>query len=141
MKLRDVLSAKDNALQTIEPSASLAQVVAKLVDANCGSLIVVDADVMVGIITERDILRTVATCGDPLAEIEVYERMTGDVITGDPNDDIQSAMATMTNHRIRHLPVMKDGSLSGMISIGDLVKTQQDLLAVENHYLKTYIQG
>jgi CBS domain-containing protein len=67
--------------------------------------------------------------------------MTRKVITGSPGDLVEEAMGQMTVHRIRHLPILEDGRLAGIISIGDLVKAQHQQFAIENHYLKTYIQS
>ena len=67
--------------------------------------------------------------------------MTEDVITGAPDDNVNKIMGIMTVHRIRHLPILLDGQLAGMISIGDIVKAQHNQLTMENHYLKSYIQG
>jgi CBS domain-containing protein len=96
---------------------------------------------MLGIITERDILRACAAHHAPLAARKVADAMTTDVITASPGDCVEEAMGLLTDRRIRHLPVMDDDQLIGMISIGDVVKAQHDALSMENHYLKSYIHG
>ena len=141
MKLREILQRKGSAVYSIEPSASLADVVAQLVEKNCGSLLVCEGDKMLGIITERDILRACDGIEDSLKDIPVEARMTTDVKTGDPDDEVSKAMGMMTESRIRHLPILEDGKLAGMISIGDVVKAQHQQLTVENHLLKTYIMS
>ena len=141
MMLREILRVKGRAVHTIGPRATLADVVQKLVECNCGSLVVCDGDAMVGIITERDILRTVASRPVPLSNIAVEERMTRDAITGLPEDEVEEVMGLMTRQRIRHLPVLEDGKLAGIISIGDVVKAHHDRLCMENEYLMHYIQG
>jgi CBS domain-containing protein len=140
MKLREILQAKGCEVHTIGAQATLHDVVQKLVDKNCGSLVVIDEGRMVGIITERDILRATAA-GLGMPETRVADRMSVNLITGRRDDDVESSMGLMTRHRIRHLPITDQDELVGMISIGDVVKAQHDSLSVENHYLKSYIQS
>ena len=101
----------------------------------------IDGDRLAGIITERDILRTCASDERPLSEIRVYERMTVDIVTATPDEDVNTVMGMLTKHRIRHLPIIEQDRLVGIISIGDVVKSQFDLLSMENHYLKSYINS
>ncbi len=75
----------------------------------------------------------------PLAEVKVGEAMSTTLITGTPDDEVEEVMGLMTTHRIRHLPVLCEGRLAGMISIGDVVKAQHDRLAMENRFMKDYI--
>ncbi len=140
MKLRDLLQVKGHEVHTISPGATLKDVALKLVDKNCGSLVVTEHGQMVGIVTERDILRATAA-GKSLDETSVAEQMSPHPITGSPDDEVESVMGLLTKHRIRHLPVMVDGQLTGIISIGDVVKAQHDRLSLENHYLKSYIHS
>jgi CBS domain-containing protein len=141
MQLKEILELKGDVVHTIGPRETLADVVRKLVAWNCGSLVVCDGDRMVGIITERDILRASADLSQPLEAVAVESRMTAEVVTGTPDDRVQDVMGLLTEKRIRHLPVLQDGRLVGMISIGDVVKAQHDRLTMENHYLKNYIQS
>lgn len=141
MQLREILTAKGSNVLTIEPTASLADVVEKLVENRCGSLVVCDGETMVGIISERDILIAVAQVSEPLNAVMVHGRMTTDVVTGVPEDTVSEIMGLMTEKRVRHLPILDDGKLAGLISIGDIVKAQHHQLTVENHYLKNYIQS
>jgi CBS domain-containing protein len=141
MKLSDILFDKGRIVLTISPSASLDDVVQKLVEHNCGSLVVCEGANMVGIITERDILRACAARRAPLEKLTVGDHMTPEPITAEFTDEVSRVMGLMTKHRIRHMPIVEDGRLAGIVSIGDLVKAQHDQLTVENHYLKTYIQG
>ena len=141
MNLREILSVKGRTVHTIGPRATLADVVRMLVELNCGSLVVCDGDAMVGIITERDILKTVAARPKPLEEISVEERMTRDALTAVPEDEVEDVMGLMTQRRIRHLPVLEDGKLAGIISIGDVVKAHHDRLCMENEYLMHYIHS
>ena len=141
MKLGDILQAKGTNVFTIGPRATLAEAAAGMVEHNCGSLVVCELDKVVGIITERDILRACVTQDHPLSDVRVEERMTRNVITGSANDKINDVMGWMTNMRIRHLPVLEKGLLAGLVSIGDVVKAEHSLLSVENQYLKNYIQS
>ena len=144
MKLADILAHKGYKVHSIRPSASLAEVVQVLVRHNIGSLMVCDDEDckrMRGIITERDILRACAARRAPLETLQVADTMTSDVVTAAPHDSVEDIMGLMTDHRIRHLPVLEHGELVGIVSIGDIVKAQHDALTMENHYLKSYLHG
>ena len=140
-KLRDILQSKGNEVHTVWPSATLQDVVDLLVRHNCGSLVVVEGGQLLGIITERDILRAAAASDRPLAERQVQDHMSVDLVVGAPEDLIGAVMGLMTHHRVRHLPVLEEDQLVGIVSIGDIVKAQHRQLSMENHYLKNYIQG
>jgi len=148
MLLQDILRTKGSSVQTIQPDATLDDVVRRLVQFNIGSLLVCDttgesdaSTKIRGIITERDILRACAEHKVPLG-IRVSEVMTSAVHTASPSDTVPQVMGMMTEKRVRHLPVVdENGQLCGIVSIGDLVKSQHDQMAVENHYLKSYIQS
>lgn len=147
MRLQDILRVKGAAVHTISPEATLDDVVQKLIAQNCGSLVVCQEEAdrrhgeMLGIITERDILRFCAARRGPLDGTRVKEVMTREPTTGTPYDTIEDTMGLMTEQRIRHLPILDEGRLAGMISIGDVVKAHHDQVALENHYLKSYIQS
>ena len=141
MKVQEILQAKGDAVHSISPDETLCKAIAKLVECNVGSLVVRDGDKMVGIITERDILRACATSKRSQEELAVRDHMSAKVITGVPDDHVEDVMGLMTSRRIRHLPIMHEKRLVGIISIGDVVKAHHAKLRVENHYLKTYIQS
>jgi CBS domain-containing protein len=141
MLVRDILYGKGKTVHSCSPDDTLADVIDLLVGHNIGSLVVMQDDEMIGIITERDILRASAVTRGALDFVLVQERMTRLPVVTSPCDDIASAMGVMTEHRIRHLPVVEGGRLEGIISIGDVVKAQHDELSRENHYLKSYIQS
>ena len=141
MLVREILEGKGRDVHTCSPQDTLADVVDLLVGYNCGSLVVCERGEMVGIVTERDILRACAATRGSLEPLRVGDRMTRCPVTASPDDDVADAMGAMTEHRIRHLPVVEGGRLAGIISIGDLVKAQHDELTRENHYLKSYILG
>ena len=141
MLLTDILNTKGRGVLSTTPDESLGHVVEKLVENRCGALVVCEGETMVGIISERDILRAIVEVGKPLGEVLVRDRMTKEVITGSPDDPVSKIMGLMTENRVRHLPVLEDGKLAGVISIGDIVKAQHDRLTMENHYLMNYIQS
>ena len=144
MMLREILRVKGSKVFTIRPQASLDEVVQTLVRHNIGSLVVCEDDDMresVGIITERDILRASASRSAPFDQLVASDCMSTQLVTGALNDTVEDVMGMMTEHRVRHMPVMENGSLVGIISIGDVVKSHHDALTMENHYLKTYIHG
>jgi len=141
MHVRDVLSRKSSLVHTCTPDDTLADVADLMVGHNIGSLIVMQDEEMVGIITERDILRASAATRGPLEFLKVSERMTRCPIVASPNDEVADIMCIMTERRIRHVPVVERGRLVGLVSIGDTVKAQHDELCRENHYLKSYIQS
>lgn len=140
MKLRDILQNKGREVHSISPADTLGRAVDKLVGNNCGALVVIEDDRMVGIISERDVLKACAELKRPL-EVAVRDRMSTDLVTAGPDDDVEHVMGLLTYHRIRHLPVMDADVLVGVVSIGDIVKSQYDELSYENRFLKQYIQG
>jgi CBS domain-containing protein len=141
MLVRDILSTKGKTVHTCAPEDTLADVADLLVGHNIGSLVVMKDDEMVGIITERDILRACAATRGPLDFLRVNERMTRCPTVASLDDEVSDVMCVMTERRIRHVPVVQHGRLIGIISIGDTVKAQHDELCRENHYLKSYIQS
>ena len=145
MLLQDILKAKGSTVYAIQPEATLEDVAHRLVEHNVGSLVVCEEGSterpVLGIITERDILRACASGQGPLATTRVAEVMSTDLVTGTPGCQVEQIMGLMTEKRIRHLPVLSQGKLVGMVSIGDVVKAQHDHLAMENHFMKDYIRG
>lgn len=146
MILQDILSAKGSAVHTIAPGTKLDEVAHTLVEHRIGSLLVArlgpaGEQELLGIVTERDILYHCAKSNLPLAAVEVTTVMSSPLITAAPTDSIEQIMGLMTDKRIRHLPVIQEGRLIGLVSIGDLVKTQHDRLAMENRFMKDYIRS
>jgi CBS domain-containing protein len=145
MRLKDILSAKPSAaIYAVGPEATLREVVDKLVQHRVGSLLICilqQGDLKpIGIVTERDLLYAQSAGKGPLEAVKVSEIMTTGLITGSPEDGVEQVMGLMTTRRIRHLPVLDRGKLVGIVSIGDLVKAQYDRLAMENRFMKDYIQ-
>jgi len=141
MILYGILKDKGFHVRSIGPSTTLDEAVEELVRFNIGSLVVCEptsrgADVhMIGIITERDILRAQATHKARLDESTVANAMTTDLITAEPGTEIEVAMRLMTKHRVRHLPVMDGGRLLGIVSIGDVMKAQLQELTLSTWYM------
>ena len=143
MNVQSILAAKGHAVATITADSTLSQAVASLRDHGVGALVVsADGDSLDGILSERDVVRSIATHGDDTMHLTVESAMSGNVITCQPADTIDKLMAMMTDRRIRHLPVLEsDGSIAGIISIGDVVKYRLVELEVENSQLHDYIDG
>jgi CBS domain-containing protein len=126
MKISRILATKGSSIVTIPPDLTVREAIALLLDHNIGSLPVVEgAGKLIGIITERDIIRALAKDETIFAD-PVEQFMTRDVITGLPQDDLESVANTMTEQRFRHLPIMEGNKLVGIVSIGDVVKAQRD---------------
>lgn len=127
MKLSAVLFEKGLRVYSAQETDPVLEAVEKLVMHNIGALAVVNSEGrLVGVFSERDILRLVSKTAGELKSLAVGKFMTREVITGKPDDDVDDSLAKMTANRIRHLPVLSDGRLTGMISIGDLVKARLD---------------
>jgi CBS domain-containing protein len=144
MILQDILSTKGSKVYTISPGARLDEVAHSLVEHRIGALLVTKEgpsgeQELLGIVTERDILYHTAKSNLPLAQVEVTTVMCTPLITALPTDTVDQVMGLMTDKRIRHVPVVVEGLLVGIISIGDLVKAQHDRLAMENQFMKEYI--
>jgi CBS domain-containing protein len=115
------------------------EAVKTMVDANVGSLLVTSSGEVVGIVTERDYLRRVALEGRTDDDTTVGEIMTAPLVVVGPDTSIDECMAVMTDRRIRHLPVVEDGKVVGLVSIGDLVKFKSRQQSFEIQYLTDYI--
>ncbi|MDP6444616.1 MAG: CBS domain-containing protein [Pirellulaceae bacterium] len=146
MFISDVLCTKGVDVHSVGPDVTTDHAVRQLVRYNIGSLVVFGSDGrrrrMLGIVTERDILRAQANRRKPLERLLVREVMSVEVVCTTVDKPLTDAMRLMTEHRIRHLPVVDDnGELFGIVSIGDIVKAQHDELVAENHFMRTYIRG
>ncbi len=142
MRIRDILQTKGSDVVVIAPDSSVRDLVALLRHHNLGAVIVsTDGTTMVGIVSERDVVRRLATDADVLSA-RVADVMTEVVHTCRPEDSVDSLMATMTDHRIRHLPVLDaDGHLGGIVSIGDVVKSTITELQYERDRLQEYVSS
>lgn len=141
MKIRDILRTKGHNVVTVAPSQTVLAAMRILVQHNIGSVVVVDGDEIAGILTERDVLRLGANDPQKLTTSRVGDVMTKDLVIGVPDDDLEYVMGVMSRNRIRHLPVLEDERLVGILSIGDVVNASRKKAETENRYLKDYIQG
>jgi len=141
MKIRDILRTKGFDVVTIPPHFPLLDAMRLLVKHNIGSLVVAEERSVQGIITERDILRIGAEDPEQFKRRYVEEFMTKDVVVGVPEDSLAYVMQIMTQNRIRHLPVVDDGWLEGILSIGDVVNALRTDVEAENRHLRDYIAG
>jgi len=140
-RVADILAAKGTEVHRVSPDTPAFDAVSRMLEAGVGSLLVVGPGGIAGIFTERDYLRRVTIEGRDPKKTLVGDIMTSRVIFVSSSEKIQDCMAIMTQRRIRHLPVVDDGTLKGMISIGDLVKHQSKELQVEIRFLTEYITG
>ncbi|HEU5448851.1 MAG TPA: CBS domain-containing protein [Acidimicrobiia bacterium] len=137
MKVENILQSKGRAVETIAPGATMAQAIHRLTSAGIGALVVSeDGETVLGIISERDIVWALSRRGTEILELHVTDCMTrgGPVCASD--DMIQDTMTKMTRSRQRHLPVLRDGKLCGLISLGDVVKNRLDELELETNVLR-----
>jgi CBS domain-containing protein len=142
MNVGSILKTKGNVVVTVAPDEKVAVAAAKLKREKIGALIVSEDGIGVsGILSERDIAGALADHGAGLGELAVGELMTRKVITCTPDDTVENLMATMTKHRIRHLPVMARGALCGVVSIGDVVKIRLEEFEHEADSMRAYIAG
>jgi len=140
MKVKDILSAKGSRVVTVEKSSSVIDAMSIFSANRVGSLLVMDKDNnILGIIGARDVLMAVINHLDDLKTLTVEKIMTTNLIVGTPDDTIDYILAVMTENRVRHIPILEGKELKGLVSIGDVVKSQLKEKAVENKYLKDYI--
>lgn len=140
MKINDVIHAKPSqAVVTISPDATVRELIALLAEHNVGALVVSDDGERVsGIVSERDVVRRLQA-DEAVLDAQVSQIMTSEVRTCTREDSVTDLMQTMTEHRIRHVPVVADGRLTGIISIGDVVKNRIGELEFERDQLDHYV--
>ena len=138
MNIANILARKGSMAVTVQPEQSIREALALLERHNIGALVAVQGDRPVGILSERDIVREAARNESFFART-VGDLMTRDVITGQPPDDLLTVAYTMIERRIRHLPVVNEGRLVGMVSIGDVLKAQRDQYQGEVDTLQTQL--
>ncbi|OBA66174.1 histidine kinase [Mycolicibacterium elephantis] len=139
MRIADVLRNKGASVATITPETSVAGLLTELSVHNIGAMVVVSPDGLVGIVSERDVVRALQKRGAELLLRPVSEIMSTLVATCSPNDSVDSLSALMTTNRVRHVPVMENGRLAGIVSIGDVVKTRMEELEAQQEQLEAYI--
>jgi len=141
MYVRDILNHKGSQVFTVGPEESIGGLAALLAKGRIGAAVVCEDGEVVGVISERDIIHAVAEQGARSPEMLVREHMTSKVISCTPETTIDEVMNLMTERRIRHLPVLVEGRLAGIVSIGDVVKIRIESVEQEATRLREYIQA
>ena len=141
MDLATVLKSKGSEVVTIESSSSVREAVDRLAERRIGALVVLEGGRVAGIISERDVIYCLREGGESVLDWAVSRVMTAPVITAEPATPVLSALALMTERRIRHLPVERAGELAGIASIGDLVKYRMEQIEQEAQAMRSYIQA
>ena len=140
MKVSTILATKGANVVTIQPESPVSEAVRLFNKHNIGALVVMDDQQLLGILSERDIVRQLAHY-EHILDVPVQDLMTPRVIVGHPQDDLASVVHTMTEKRFRHLPIVDNGRLIGILSIGDILKTQRDQYRGEISTLEDQIMG
>jgi len=139
--IRDILSLKGGALYTIGPDVRLTEAVDLMVRHDVGSLVVMEADRLVGMLTFREVLRALKDAGGSLAELHAREVMVRDPVCGSPADTIDELRDLMTRNHVRYLPVKDGEALVGIVSFHDVAKAVIKETSMENRLLKRYIES
>jgi CBS domain-containing protein len=140
MRIRDVLRVKGTSVVTVTPDTKVRRLLQVLADHRIGAVVVsVDGTSVGGIVSERDVVRAFAQRGAAVMSEPVTEIYTAEVRTVAPDTSLDDVMRLMTEHRMRHAPVVVDGTLKGLVSIGDVVKNRIDELETERTALSDYI--
>jgi len=140
MKISDVLRTKGSAVITMAPQETIASLLELLTQHNIGAVVVsTDGAAVDGIVSERDVVHQLHARGSELLDAPVSDIMTAKVLTCSPDDELTDIGALMTDNRFRHLPVVVDGRLVAIVSIGDIVKARMDQLATERDLYEAYI--
>ncbi len=142
MHVKDILEAKTLEVITASRETTIPEAMGLLISNKISCLPVIDSDAqLVGIISDKDIFREAGRDPGGFTELAVRDLMSENVIVGLESDEIAYIAGIMTNNRIRHVPVVREKKLVGLISVGDVVKTQMESMKIENRYLKQYIGG
>jgi CBS domain-containing protein len=139
--ISEILAYKGSQVWCISPNSTVFDAIQLMSDKNVGALLVTEGEKLVGIISERDYTRKVALKGKTSKQVAVREILSGQVISVTPENTVEECMRLMTDHRIRHLPVLDSGRIAGVVSIGDLVNW---IISAQNttiQQLQTYISG
>ena len=140
MRIADILRDKGPAVATVTEGTTVTALLADLAAHNIGSMVVIGTSTaIVGIVSERDVLRKLHEYGSGLLSRPVADVMSAVVVTCGPEDRIDDLSALMTNNRVRHVPVLVDGRLVGIVSIGDVVKHRMEEMAAQHQQLQAYI--
>lgn len=141
MLVSDILKSKGNTVVSAEPTLPVAEAARLLAEKRIGSVLILDRGKVAGILSERDIVRTLANEGPGCLDSPVSRLMTAKVVTCAPTQTISDVMEMMTTGRFRHVPVVEDGEVTGMISIGDVVKWRLEEAQEEVRQMQAYVAG
>jgi CBS domain-containing protein len=141
MRISDILRAKGNAVFTVTGTSSVRELLATLAEHDIGAVVVVDDTGVIGIASERDVVRRLHDRGAALLDESVSTVMSPDVHMCAPGDDVDAIAQEMTERRVRHVPVLESGELAGLVSIGDVVKSRIAQLELDRGQLEHYITG
>ncbi|MDR3658591.1 MAG: CBS domain-containing protein [Mycobacterium sp.] len=139
MRIADILRNKGVAVLTINPEATVRELLAGLAEQNIGAMVVVGDEGVVGIVSERDVVRQLHTHGASVLTRSVSKIMTTELATCTKSDTVDTISVLMTKNRVRHVPVLDGKKLIGIVSIGDVVKTRMEELEAEQQQLHSYI--
>lgn len=140
MFVRDILKVKGNAVYSVQPNQTVYEAIAKMDKLDIGALLVMEGDNLKGVLSERDYRSKIILKGRSSKSTVVSEIMSKQVYCVEPTDSVQNCMSIMTEKKIRHLPVLQDDKVTGVVSIGDLVKSIISKQKVEINNLRGYIQ-
>jgi CBS domain-containing protein len=142
MQVRDILKSKGGRIISIGPEATVTEAISQLVQNNIGSLPVTDVEGhLIGILSERDVLRGIHKLGAAFGQKKISEVMTPNPESCNLDNDVEAVMGKMSESRIAKVPVLCDSKLCGIVSVGDVIKMLYDKLHHENQHLMTYIHG
>lgn len=141
MRLSDILQVKGSNVVTVGPDLTVLDATRVLMDHGIGAVVVVEEGAPVGILSERDVLRLTSQGPALVEHTLVADVMTTEIVSAVEGDPLVTAMEVMTLHRVRHLPIMRDSALVGIVSIGDVVNALRKEFEVENRQLRAYIAG
>lgn len=142
MKVKEILKSKGSKVWSVKSHETIKDAVCILVLQKIGALLVHDRNEdIVGIVTERDVMRACHEYGNQVTDVVISKIMTKNVIIGDPEDDLDYIMNIMTKNRLRHVPIVENGEIKGIVSIGDVVKALLHDSQIQIRYLKDFIHG
>ena len=139
MRIADILRSKGSLVATVTETTTVTGLLSELATHNIGAMVVVGPDGVVGMVSERDVVRNLHQHGPELLRRQVGDIMTTVLVSCTPDDAVDDLSALMTNNRVRHVPVLEHGRLVGIVSIGDVVKNRMEELQVEHEHLHAYI--
>lgn len=140
MNIGDIINSKGSWVLTLGPDDQVSTLVGQLAERRVGAAVVTEpGGEVLGIVSERDVVQALAANGAGLLQLPVREVMTSDVVTCEPSSGLVELLEVMTERRFRHVPVVVDGQLTGIVSIGDIVKHRLDELRAERDQLEAYI--